>query len=53
MPGYAAGEQPALGVKIVSVYPDNIDKGLPSVPATMVSLIPRPALCRRSLTEPT
>ncbi len=41
MPGYAAGEQPALGVKIVSVYPDNIDKGLPSVPATMVSLDPK------------
>lgn len=41
MPGYAAGKQPALGIKIVSVYPDNIDKGLPSVPATMVSLDPK------------
>lgn len=35
MPGYAAGAK-ALGVKIVSVYPKNIEKGLTSVPATMV-----------------
>ena len=35
MPGYASDAK-ALGVKIVSVYPGNIDKGLPSVPATMV-----------------
>lgn len=35
MPGYAAKAQ-ALGVKIVSVYPKNIEKGLTSVPATMV-----------------
>jgi ornithine cyclodeaminase len=35
MPGYAA-EAHALGVKIVSVYPKNIEKGLTSVPATMV-----------------
>lgn len=35
MPGYAA-ETNALGVKIVSVYPKNIEKGLTSVPATMV-----------------
>lgn len=35
MPGYA-GEANALGVKIVSVYPKNIEKGLNSVPATMV-----------------
>ena len=35
MPGYAA-EAKALGVKIVSVYPRNADKGLPSVPACMV-----------------
>lgn len=35
MPGYAA-EADALGVKIVSVYPKNIEKGLNSVPATMV-----------------
>jgi ornithine cyclodeaminase len=40
MPGYLAGEHPALGMKIVSVYPHNIDKGLPSVPATMISLDP-------------
>lgn len=37
MPGYAEGAS-ALGVKIVSVYPNNIQKGLPSVPATMVLL---------------
>jgi len=35
MPGYAA-EANALGVKIVAVYPNNIDKGITSVPATMV-----------------
>ncbi|MGO2603926.1 MAG: ornithine cyclodeaminase family protein, partial [Alkalibacterium gilvum] len=35
MPGYAAKAH-ALGVKIVSVYPKNIEKGLTSVPATMV-----------------
>jgi ornithine cyclodeaminase len=35
MPGYAAGAN-ALGVKIVSAYPKNIEKGLTSVPATMV-----------------
>ncbi|MBJ8325632.1 ornithine cyclodeaminase family protein [Streptococcus pacificus] len=36
MPGATKGEVDAVGVKIVSVYPDNINKGLPSVPATMV-----------------
>ena len=35
MYGYAPGAS-ALGVKIVSVYPDNPKRGLPSVPATMV-----------------
>ncbi len=35
MAGYAPDAQ-ALGVKIVSVYPKNIEKGLTSVPATMV-----------------
>lgn len=35
MTGYAAAAS-ALGVKIVSVYPHNIEKGLTSVPATMV-----------------
>jgi len=35
MPGYVAGAD-ALGIKIVSVYPDNINKGIPSVPAFMV-----------------
>lgn len=35
MPGYSSGAN-ALGVKIVSVYPDNVKKGLNSVPATMV-----------------
>jgi ornithine cyclodeaminase len=37
MPGYAA-DASALGVKIVSVYPKNLEKGLTSVPATMVLL---------------
>lgn len=37
MYGYAAKAH-ALGVKIVSTYPDNIDKGIPSVPAAMVLL---------------
>lgn len=37
MPGYAADES-ALGVKIVSVYPKNIEKGLNSVPAFMALL---------------
>lgn len=35
MPGYAK-ETKALGIKIVSVYPKNVDKGLTSVPATMI-----------------
>ena len=35
MSGYAAPAK-ALGVKIVSVYPNNINKNLTSVPATMV-----------------
>jgi len=38
MPGYVSGEKPALAMKIVSVYPDNINKNLPSVPATMIAL---------------
>ncbi len=37
MTGYAQ-EADALGVKIVSVYPNNRKKGIPSVPATMVLL---------------
>ncbi len=36
MPALTSGSLPSLGVKIVSVYPDNIKKGLPSVPSTMV-----------------
>lgn len=35
MPGYAA-EAKALGVKIVSVYPNNVEKGLDSLSSTMV-----------------
>lgn len=38
MPAYVGGENKALGIKIVSVYPDNITKNLPSVPATMITL---------------
>lgn len=35
MPGYASDSK-ALGIKIVSVYPENREKGIDSVPATMV-----------------
>ena len=37
MPGYAE-EARALGIKIVSVYPHNAEKGLTAVPAAMVLL---------------
>ncbi len=37
MPGYAPSVN-ALGVKIASIYPKNIEKGIPSVPATMLLL---------------
>lgn len=40
MPGYVSGEEPALGIKIVSVYPANADKNLPAVPASMLVLDP-------------
>lgn len=40
MPAVTSGEQSSLGIKIVSVYPNNLEKGLPSVPATMVVLDP-------------
>ncbi|KAF1297367.1 ornithine cyclodeaminase family protein [Enterococcus sp. JM4C] len=40
MPAYVEGGEGALGVKIVSVYPDNLEKNLPSVPATMIVLDP-------------
>ncbi|MFT8823803.1 ornithine cyclodeaminase family protein [Liquorilactobacillus satsumensis] len=38
MPGYVSGSQSALGIKIVSVFPRNSIRGLPNVPATMVTL---------------
>lgn len=38
MPAYVGGENKASGIKIVSVYPDNIKNNLPSVPATMITL---------------
>ncbi len=37
MPGYAQ-EANALGIKIVSVYPNNVKRGLTAVPSTMVLL---------------
>lgn len=37
MPGYA-GELDSMGVKIVSIFPRNLEKGKPTVPATMVLL---------------
>ncbi|MGY3766574.1 ornithine cyclodeaminase family protein [Vagococcus vulneris] len=41
MPAYVAGDtSESLGVKIVSVYPENIKKNLPSVPASMVVIDP-------------
>lgn len=40
MPAVTNGSTDSLGVKIVSVYPENTQKGLPSVPATMVTLDP-------------
>lgn len=39
MPGWTEKAE-ALGTKIISIYPMNISKGLPSVPATMVLLDP-------------
>lgn len=36
MPAYVAGESQALGMKIISTYPENIQKDLPTTPATMV-----------------
>lgn len=40
MPAYITGPTEALGVKIVSVYPNNQQQNLPSVPATMIVLNP-------------
>ncbi|RCW16251.1 ornithine cyclodeaminase family protein [Streptococcus gallolyticus] len=36
MPAAIEGEMSAAGIKVVSVYPDNIEQGLPSVPASMI-----------------
>lgn len=36
MPATTSGSIDAVGVKIVSVYFNNIQKGLPSVPTTMI-----------------
>ncbi|WP_461206302.1 ornithine cyclodeaminase family protein [Clostridium sp. DL1XJH146] len=37
MPGYV-GDLDALGIKIVSVFPENIKRGIPSLPANMILL---------------
>jgi Predicted ornithine cyclodeaminase, mu-crystallin homolog len=37
MPGYV-GELDSMGIKIVSIFPHNLEKGKPTVPATMVLL---------------
>lgn len=37
MPGYVSDEQ-ALGIKIVSVFPDNMNIGKPTIPSTMILL---------------
>lgn len=36
MPAYVEGENSALGLKIISTYPDNINKDLPTSPSTMI-----------------
>lgn len=38
MPGSVNSNTESLGLKIVSVYPNNIEKNLPAVPATMLTL---------------
>lgn len=40
MPAYVGSKVDAFGLKIVSVYPDNLEKKLPSVPATILILNP-------------
>lgn len=40
MPAYTSGEDPALGVKIISIYPDNIKRNLPTSPSTMIMVDP-------------
>lgn len=36
MPAYVKGEEPALGMKIISIYPDNVKQDLPTSPSTMI-----------------
>lgn len=36
MPAHVSGENPALGVKIISIYPDNVEQNLPTSPSTMI-----------------
>lgn len=36
MPAYVEGKDAALGVKIISTYPDNVKQDLPTSPSTMV-----------------
>lgn len=36
MPAYISGSSSALGVKIISIYPDNVKKDLPASPSTMI-----------------
>lgn len=36
MPAYISGDPSALGVKIISIYPDNVKKDLPASPSTMI-----------------
>ncbi|GCF95640.1 ornithine cyclodeaminase [Enterococcus florum] len=44
MPAYIGGSDPSLGVKIVSTYLHNIEKGLPSVTGTMIVMDPKTGL---------
>lgn len=49
MPAYIGGEKPALGVKIVSTYLHNIERGLPSVTGTMIVMDPKTGMVNAML----
>lgn len=36
MPAYVEGKSSALGMKIISIYPDNVKQDLPTSPSTMI-----------------
>ncbi|MDA3978637.1 ornithine cyclodeaminase family protein [Gallibacterium sp. AGMB14963] len=49
MPAYVSGDDSALGIKIVSVYPKNIEKNLPSIFAVMLVLDPKTGIAKAYL----